>query len=319
MVLYFQNKFFPNVKSGNNFETEYTFNHKNGVAFDNEQAFFASGLNEGGYIHFAPIPNVSFQNLKSWVAQSFGDANPIEVKNIPGKCYKRMWRPLVCTGSLTQTVSQEKRNESFIALRILLNRLEDIFETVEPTESNSSVYGHKIREILLLACMEVESSWSAVLRENNYVTTKRNLDTTDYIKLNKPMLLDGYELKLRAYPNFRTFTPFKDWDANKPTQSLDWYDAYNQTKHNREENLKLSTLDNAIKAVGAAVVMYHAQFGFRSGLTENSDQEIRNFFNIITVGFEKYEKDYYIPKIDLNLTLKKATPVGDWEQIDYPF
>lgn len=320
MVLYFKNNFFPNARSGADFKTEFPFQHTNGVAFACNKILFASGINHGGNIHFMTIPNYSFKNFKEWVAQSFGDNNPVEINNIPGKCYKRMWRPLVCDGTLYKTISQEKLNESFVALRILLNRLEKLFEIVEPNKSNLSVYGHGIRELLLLACMEVESSWSAVLKENNYSIKK--LDTTHYVKLNNPMFLDGYELSLRAYENFPAFIPFKNWNANKPTQSLSWYDAYNQTKHNREEELTLATLDNVIKAVGAAVVMFHAQFGFRFGsigIFEQKSQLISNFFKVTTAGFKKYEKDYYIPKICLHPDTNQPSPLWDWEQIDYPF
>jgi hypothetical protein len=74
-----------------------------------------------------------------------------------------MYRPLASGGSFYRPISQEKVTESFVSLHILLKKLEELFETVEPTEANLTAYGHKIREILLLACMEVESSWSAVL------------------------------------------------------------------------------------------------------------------------------------------------------------
>ena len=308
MVLYFKNKFFPKG----------SFRHATGVAFDSEKAFFASGCNDGGSIHFATIPNTSFTDLTEWVAKSFGDTNPVEVNYVPGKCYKRIWKPLVCSGTLYKTISQEKLNESFVALRILLNKLESIFETIEPNQSNLFVHGHKIRELLLLACMEVESSWSSVLKENNYNTANQKLDTNDYIKLKSPMLLDGYELTLRAYPNSHVFNPFENWNNSAPTKTLGWYDAYNQAKHNREENFKLATLKNAIEAVGATVVMFHAQYG-STGSFNKRLPIISNFFKITTVGFKKYEKDFYIPKIDLHEDSNQPAPLMDWEQTDYPF
>jgi hypothetical protein len=137
----------------------------------------------------------------------------------------------------------------------------DIFESVEPVPPNLDVYGHKIRKLLLLAAMEAEASWAAILKANSYPPPKGRLSTTDYVKLLKPMLLDGYSLELTSYPGFQGFAPFRDWDPSCPTQSLHWYDAYNATKHNREENLKEATLEKAIHAVGAAVVMFYVSLG----------------------------------------------------------
>jgi hypothetical protein len=63
------------------------------------------------------------------------------------------------------------------------------------------------------------------------------------------------------YPNLRTFSPFSKWNASAATKSIPWYDAYNQTKHNRERDFGVATLENAIDAVVAAVIVFYAQFG----------------------------------------------------------
>jgi hypothetical protein len=165
--------------------------------------------------------------------------------------------------------------------------------------------------------MEVESVWAAVLKENGYVSN-RNLTTNDYVKLLGPMLLDSYELSLKAYPRFPTFTPFEGWSASNPTGSLAWYDAYNKTKHDREENLKLATLRNAVQSVGAAVVMFHAQFGFQFGMDQMSPV-IWNVFRIVS-HFEKHWQECYIPKYEATENASSA-PVAsfDWHAIDYSF
>jgi hypothetical protein len=267
-------------------------------------------------LHAATIPNASFPTLKDWVVKSFGDPEPTMSGYVPGTFYKRIWRPLVCPGSFHKAISQATLTESFVALRILLNKLDTLFETIEPSEPNLSAYGHKVREILLLACMEVESSWSAVLKDNGYSAGKR-FTTNDYVKLSSPMLLDGYTLSLASYPSFPAFAPFKDWNTSNPTTSLSWYDAYNKTKHDREDNLNVGTLENAVKAVGAAVIMFYAQFGFSFG-TGAGDQKhslIRSIFRIVTTDLKKYEKEYYIPNIQGSGEMAQ----GDWVALDYMF
>lgn len=313
-VIFFQNRFYPKAKCGDSFDRECPFRHATGVAFESGSSFFASGFNEGGRLHSAAIPNASFPTLKEWVIKSFGDSAPTVSGYLPGTFYKRMWRPLACPGSFHKAISEEKLTESFVALRILLSKLESLFETVEPSEPNLPTYGHKIREILLLACMEVESSWSAILKENGY-STGRRFTTNDYVKLSGPMLLDGYSLSLQSYPSFPEFAPFKDWNASNPTTSLSWYDAYNKTKHDREGNLNVGTLDNAVRAVGAAVVMFLAQFGFNFGTGDQKIPLIRNIFRIGTKDLKKYEKEYYIP----NIQGSEGAASWDWVALDYKF
>lgn len=304
------------MRSAPDFRKELPFVQERGVAFEGEGGFYASRINEGGSVQFIRNPPIP---LKEWVIKSFGDTEPVEIDYVPGTCYKRIWRPLVCTGTLHKTISQEKLNDSLVSLRILLSKLEDLFETVEPSANNSSAYGHKIREILLLACMEVESSLSAVLKENNYSSPGR-LTTNDYVKLLEPMLLDGYELSLQSHPNFPPFSPFKGWEVKHPTGSLTWYDAYNKTKHDREDELKLATLGNAVMAVGAAVVVFYAQFGlhFATGVFDQKSLLIRNIFRLVTLDFKKYDMQFYIPKMTLQTGLS-ATPSPEWNVVDYPF
>ena len=129
------------------------------------------------------------------------------------------------------------------------------------------------------------------------------------------MLLDGYSLSLQSYPSFPEFAPFKDWNASNPTTSLSWYDAYNKTKHDREGNLNVGTLDNAVRAVGAAVVMFLAQFGFNFGTGDQKIPLIRNIFRIGTKDLKKYEKEYYIP----NIQGSEGAASWDWVALDYKF
>ena len=256
-TLFFRNNHFPKaaMPGGSHFL------HEQGVAYHNEDTFFVSGVNHGGGVTIERRPNASLASLRDWILTTFGDPAPHESDYKPGTAYKRIHWPLAAPGSLYKTIDQVKLNQSFVSLRILLNKLDNVFQVVEPTKANLPTYGHVVRELLLLACMEVESSWAAVLKENQY-SARKPWKTTDYVRLLEPMMLDSYKLSLRAYPDFPTIEPFACWDRAKPTESLPWYSAYNKTKHDREENLRLATLETAVSAVGAAVVMFYAQFGF---------------------------------------------------------
>lgn len=267
-------------------------------------------MNFGGSARAVPITDQDEAAIKAWISETFGDLSPLESTYKPGTAYKRISLPLNTTGSMHSAVDTNALTQSFVALKLLLTRMQDVFETVEPAEGNLQTYGHKIRELLLLAAMEVEASWTAVLRANGYAEPRPT--TKDYVKLLAPMLLDSFGLKLRSYPEFPLLTPYKGWTAQTPTQSLEWYDAYNKTKHNREEFLGRATLGKAVQAVGAATIMFYAQFGY--GFQPNDERRsfIKNVFDL-RVDDSMYPYSCYIPKAEAGVA------AWAWELLDYPF
>jgi len=94
--------------------------------------------------------------------------------------------------------------------------------------------------------------------------------------------------------------PFKCWDETNATKSLKWYDAYNKTKHNKEENLADANLINAITAVAAVVILFRAQFGFEidRDYQQHRNSYIESIFSVET-NFEKYKYQFYVPKVEL--------------------
>lgn len=244
----------------------YPFSHAPyAFAYEQEDYYYAFSANvsETGFNE----PKTD-KTLEEWTKERFFATDIRPTKYPPGQFYKRMWRP---PGYLPRDLlapDLKVLTQSALAAELLIKRMQELFLVLEPAPSNLAAFGHKIREILLLACMEVEASWVGVLREHEYI--KNPYTTNDYVKLLEPMCLGDYEVRLRWYPDFPSFKPFECWEASKPTQSLSWYNAYNATKHDRETNLQQATLANAVHSVGAAIVMFCAQFGIPQGerLTE---------------------------------------------------
>ena len=113
--------------------------------------------------------------------------------------------------------------------------------------------------------MEVEAGWSAILHANSYSPALGNWRTSDYVKLLVPLHLSEYEVGLTSYPGLPPLAPFAGWDTRHPTQSLAWYYAYNQTKHNRERHFDTGTPRHAIDAVAASAILFFSQFGTAGG------------------------------------------------------
>lgn len=182
-----------------------------------------------------------------------------EARLPPGTYYPRMWRQHDGPLGVDRFPGESRQ-----LLRILSNfnvYLQEIFRVVEPQPTNDAVYGHRIRDILLLACMEVESAWRSVLLANGVLPSARGFTTKDYVRLLGPMKLADWEVRLAHTPEYPPLRPFATWDSSAPTKSLSWYDAYNAAKHDRERNFSSAQLSHMISAVAGVVVMFAAQFG----------------------------------------------------------
>lgn len=183
-----------------------------------------------------------------------GVAELYEVK-YPGVYYPRMMR---------ENLRFTHRGPSFLqdmrAYQNIQSSLDNLFNFIEPVEINLTTYGHKIRELLILACTEVEYLLLKTLTENSYDEKYQYL-TKDYIRCNDLLKLNQYEVKLIQYSDLKNFSPFKNWDTDKPTKSIPWYDAYNKVKHNRNDNIADANLEHLLNAVSAIHILLESQYG----------------------------------------------------------
>jgi hypothetical protein len=146
------------------------------------------------------------------------------------------------------------------AYRNIQASLDTLFNVIEPDPRNFGSYGHKIRELLILACTEVEFLLLKALTENGY-TTKNIYTTSDYVHCLKLFRLDQWKVELIQYPAIKTFAPFANWDKDNATKSLSWYNAYNAVKHNRGDNIAEANFVHALDAVAALHILLEAQYG----------------------------------------------------------
>lgn len=196
---------------------------------------------------------------------------------------------------------KNKYLQSVTAASSLFDYLVDIFRHIEPSIDNYKTFGHKIRELLILTCTEIESSWRAILEGNTKIENRKTrYNTEDYFKVKKPLHLDEWSVVLKDYPDLEPFSPFKEWDNSKPTQSLSWYDSYNAVKHNREDKFSMATLSNLLNAMAALHIMQAAQWGVEiySRLHDN------RFSPFQIIKYPKFNaSDLYMPSIDENKNL----------------
>lgn len=223
-----------------------------------------------------------------------------ETSRLWGHRFPRMWRGRYNPGSLSRDspvdpleAYGETYSRSVVAAASLFDELDAVFRYIEPAMANFFVYGHRLRELLILACTEVEACLRGIVSANTPISKQKDrYNTTDYVKLCKPMQLDRWSVRLRDYPALPAIAPFASWDAGRPTQSLGWYDAYNAVKHNREDEFNRATIVSVLESMAAVFVMQCAQWGPRIYLPWDGGRS--SPFNIVQSPIWE-AGDFYVP------------------------
>ncbi|WP_346400422.1 hypothetical protein [Pseudomonas syringae] len=185
----------------------------------------------------------------------------------PGEYHPRVWRGVhrSAFNGYDKLNPHERYSRVYmrciVAAESLFSEVKELFRVIEPQLENFNCFGHRIRELLILLCTEIEACWAGVLHANSMESrAKGRFTTKNYIKVCNPLRLTEWKLKLRDYEGFE-FQPFRYWNLMIPTSSLPWYEAYNQVKHDREGSFNLGTLHHVLQAAAALHIMQVAQFG----------------------------------------------------------
>jgi hypothetical protein len=284
--------FHRDVNFGYAYETDTHFIH-----------FYASSNRWYGIHTGLTVLEAKDGNLLDWVKKYFGAVNIQTMTSDAGVSTEGVWRPgLYYQTHISQAlnVSEHERSLNEQALRILIEKLDEIFLYIEPDNISLNTYSHKTRELLILACTEVENFWTDyMLKSNTQPNNGKTYTTKDYVKLFENLFLNEYECSFQSYINISSVRPFENWSASNPTSSLTWYDAYNKTKHNRSKHFSDATFKNALLAVIANIILYIVRYGpfsitERSG-TFNSlvNQHFR--FNLFNPDLDKI----YVPLVNV--------------------
>ena len=241
--------------------------------------------------------------LNDWVVRVFG-AQDIQPLSLPvGNSIECIWRPsLLYTNDIEGALNIEpyEQRSAEQALRVLIEKLDDILLYIEPSQNGLASYGHKNRELLILACTEVENLWTSIFKKAGIQPQNGRMYTTqDYVKLLPKACLNEFEITFKNYNGLREFRPYVNWNKQQPTQSLSWYHAYNQTKHDRNASFNEATLENVMDAISAVVAMFCAKFGPFTLINDNNalSSLINQHFSICLKNSDP--STYYVPKITL--------------------
>lgn len=201
--------------------------------------------------------------------------------------YKNVWKPLMNINIDKELdITQSELFHTKRDLGILIQKLQEILLFIEPSEDGLKAYSHKIRELLFLACSDLEST----LKKYKFGKNER---MENYIEILKFVDLTKYKISLVGYANPYKCCPFEHWEKSKASQSLPWYDAYNKIKHNREDNFHFATLENCINAIAANLIMFAIRF---SPTTLYNENDVCSNLARSSLDYKiENSRDFYIP------------------------
>ena len=154
------------------------------------------------------------------------------------------------------------------ALALILQDLREIFEYVEPSMEGESAFSYRIHALLMRTCIEIEANFKAIFAAHDFPPSPRErLDIRQYRRIDVTHHLSSYEVELPIWNGpLRTWRPFEPWHefrgkaAPRSGVPLSWYQAYNASKHNRQQEFRESNLGVLIEAIAALLVVVSSQF-----------------------------------------------------------
>lgn len=150
------------------------------------------------------------------------------------------------------------------AFTLIQKDLQDIFEYVEPADECRPAYSYRMHALLMRTCIEVEANFNAILKENTFTFPARSVNMNDYRKVDVSHHLSSFEVSLPIWnPAPLKVKPFGPWLPVRGTTQfapLPWYQAYNASKHNRQDEFRKANLEALVTAVAGLLVLITAQF-----------------------------------------------------------
>jgi hypothetical protein len=186
-----------------------------------------------------------------------------EFESHSGTYFPAIARPLINSPNPMYNPRAETENELAKTYRrenaSIEADIEKCFDVASPSKTNYKTFGTQFEKVIYFACVGVESLFNKILADNNKKV--RNARTNTFVQLKSFLRIDEYNLSLPRYPWMPALQPFGNWDANRPSESLGWFDAYNSLKHDKRNNQHKATMENALNSAAAHFVLTYAVFG----------------------------------------------------------
>ncbi len=143
------------------------------------------------------------------------------------------------------------------AFTLIQKDLFELFDYIEPSDTNLPCYSYRIHALHMRTCIEIEANLKAILRENGY-SRSGDWNMNDYKILEGTHFLSAYEVKIPVWQGTANARmPFALWVGGA---ALPWYQAYNEAKHDRHDKFRQANFANLLDAISGLVAILSAQF-----------------------------------------------------------
>ena len=155
----------------------------------------------------------------------------------------------------------ELQSKSFIkAFELIQDDLVELFDYIEPTDSNRNAYSRRIQRLFLRVCIEIEANLNAMLSASLYSDRGRNWECRDFQIVDQAHALSAHEVKLAFWRGLENHVkPFAGWEFGRAAH---WYRDYQSIGQDKAQHLPKATLRNLVAASGALAIILNVRFSF---------------------------------------------------------
>lgn len=148
---------------------------------------------------------------------------------------------------------------------MLEKRFIESMEYVELHQDNYNTFSNGYALLLQAIGAELDTVFKEFCGFNTS-DRKTIADYAQYILTNKPDIINQ-KIVLQEYDI--VIQPFQNWNVSQPAQTLQWWNAFTDIKHNRYDQLKLAKQENVLNILGA---LYLIEMMYLKKITENTSE-----------------------------------------------
>lgn len=148
---------------------------------------------------------------------------------------------------------------------MLEKRFVESIEFVELHEKNFDAFSNGYALLIQAIGAELDVVFKEFCGFNT-TDQKTIADYAKYILTNTPDITN-HKISVREYDI--EIQPFMNWNPNQPGQSLQWWKAFTDIKHNRYDQLRQAKQENTLNILGA---LYLIEMLYLKKITEGTDE-----------------------------------------------
>lgn len=168
---------------------------------------------------------------------------------------------------------------------ILEEKFIKLTKYIEPVEKNFDTYSLELVHQLQMIGSEIDVVMKVICESESNVSLR-----------SRPNIQDYYPIILQKFPKIKSlsvkcydfsYKPFENWDEQFPSQSLPWWQAYNDVKHNRALKFEKGNFKMVMHALSALCMLEMLYIKEISDIIDRPQKE-SDIFNFPQIEFKGF-------------------------------